>query len=377
MKPDQPYKRTTPNNRKTPIPHYPDAFPDSLYFSPFQELMNCVDNFVLVIDSKLRVLMSNRYVTDFFSFPECELITKKLPMLVEKDNRRHIISLVRKAKKRMGGNAVFLTRLNAKFHVDFSISPIANMDGKPRGYILVGHLTDGKNLPQIKNTNSLATRILLSLADPAFISVFPSRTICACNEAAISVLGFKRNEFIGHCLIDFVASTEECDQDGSLIKRIDKKYAEIGFSNERLRFSRKKGLPILCDCISLPFFATDDSLSYKISILFDRSREEQREVEFADFIKRAKQLSSDLEAFIPKPPDFLKARRLSELGFTSRQIEITRLITQGLTSKDIGFRLGIAESTVKNHLAAMYRKIDVSSRLDFMRILNEQHISIS
>jgi DNA-binding CsgD family transcriptional regulator/PAS domain-containing protein len=379
MKTDQSRSRNTAqSNKKISVVHNSETFPDLLYSSPFQELMDCVDNFVLVLDPGLRVLMANLCMTDFFGYPECELIAKKLSMLVDVGDRSRIIGLARRAKKRVGGAAIFLTRSHTKFHVDFSISPLANADEKPRGYLLVGRLIGDNTTPQIASLpNSFSTRILQNLADPAFINVFPSRTICDCNEPAISVLGFRRDEFIGRRLVDFVASIGECDRNEALLKRIDKTYAKIGFSNERLRFSRKSGLSLLCDCISLPFFTADGSLSYKISILLDRSREEQREADFTDFIKRAKQLSSDLEELTPKLLSFQNAKRLSGLGFTSRQIEITRFITQGLSSKEIGFRLGIAESTVKNHLAGMYRKVAARSRIDFMRILNEQHISIS
>jgi PAS domain S-box-containing protein len=379
MKPDKPNTmKAAPNRQKASLVRYSETFPDSYISSSFRELMNCVDNFILVFDSELRILTSNRYTTDFFGYPECELVTKKISILVDEDDRRRIIKLVRKAKNRMGGNAVFVTRLNTKFYADFSISPLAITDGKPRGYLLVGHLADGKNLLQKESlSNGFTTRVLQGLANPTFISVFPSRTIYACNESAISVLGFRRDELIGRCLKDFVASIEGCVQDESLTERLDRTYAEVGFSNERMRFLRKKGLPILCDCMSLPLFTIDGSMSFKISILFDRSHEERREAEFSDLILRVKQLSSDLEKFIPKPSNFQNAKRLSGLGFTSRQIEITRFIIQGRTSKEIGLQLGIAESTVKNHLAAMYRKIEVRSRIDFLRILDEKHMSIS
>ena len=278
----------------------------------------------------------------------------------------------------MGCSGVFITQLRDKVNVRFSVSPLADSAKILRGYLLVGCPTDERDLSQTaKPPSRIARRILRNLSDPAFIIAFPARTIGDCNETAISVLGFKREELVGRRLLDLVADAGKYDQGKALIERIDKTYAEIGFINERLRFTRRNGPPLLCDCISLPFFAIDGSLSYKISILFDRSREELREAKYAEFIDRAERLARDLEVFMPETSLPLKGKRLSNYGFRSRQIEISRLAIQGLSSKEIGSRLGIAESTVKNHLAGMYRKLGVRSRIDFMRILNEQHIDIS
>ncbi len=47
---------------------------------------------------------------------------------------------------------------------------------------------------------------------------------------------------------------------------------------------------------------------------------------------------------------------------TNREIEVLTLITQGLYNKEIGYKLGISEKTVKNHASNIFRKINVSDR---------------
>ena len=47
---------------------------------------------------------------------------------------------------------------------------------------------------------------------------------------------------------------------------------------------------------------------------------------------------------------------------SARELEILRLVAQGLSNKEIGSRLSITEGTVKNRLSAIYRKLGVSSR---------------
>jgi len=52
----------------------------------------------------------------------------------------------------------------------------------------------------------------------------------------------------------------------------------------------------------------------------------------------------------------------SDLGLTSRQAEVLALILEGRPNKDICRRLGLAEGTVKIHVAAILRALNVSTR---------------
>jgi NarL family two-component system response regulator YdfI len=52
----------------------------------------------------------------------------------------------------------------------------------------------------------------------------------------------------------------------------------------------------------------------------------------------------------------------SGLDLTEREMEVLRAVAQGERSKEIAFRLGITERTVKAHLAGIYNKLGVDSR---------------
>ena len=47
---------------------------------------------------------------------------------------------------------------------------------------------------------------------------------------------------------------------------------------------------------------------------------------------------------------------------TVRELEVLRLLAEGLSNKEIASRLVVAPSTVKQHLKNMYGKLDVHSR---------------
>ena len=70
-----------------------------------------------------------------------------------------------------------------------------------------------------------------------------------------------------------------------------------------------------------------------------------------------------------------RVQYISDSGFTPRQIEIAHLVVQGASSKEIGVRLGITESTVKNHLSVMYKRLhDSPQRIGLINKLLQQHL---
>ncbi len=57
-----------------------------------------------------------------------------------------------------------------------------------------------------------------------------------------------------------------------------------------------------------------------------------------------------------------RARAVDTPPLSEREVEVLRLVGQGLTNAAIGERLFIGESTVKTHLLRAYRKLGVSDR---------------
>ena len=55
-------------------------------------------------------------------------------------------------------------------------------------------------------------------------------------------------------------------------------------------------------------------------------------------------------------------KRLSRLGMTERQIQVLALLVQGLSNKHIANRLDLSEATIKTHVAASLRALNVKNR---------------
>lgn len=50
------------------------------------------------------------------------------------------------------------------------------------------------------------------------------------------------------------------------------------------------------------------------------------------------------------------------MPLSPREMEILKLVTKGLSNKEIAYQLGISHQTVKNHMTSILRKLDVGDR---------------
>lgn len=63
------------------------------------------------------------------------------------------------------------------------------------------------------------------------------------------------------------------------------------------------------------------------------------------------------------------AERLGEL--TPQQFRVLMMLADGLLNKQIAYELGISEATVKAHMTAIFRKLEVSNRTQAVLLLNQ------
>jgi DNA-binding NarL/FixJ family response regulator len=59
---------------------------------------------------------------------------------------------------------------------------------------------------------------------------------------------------------------------------------------------------------------------------------------------------------------------LPPIALTERELDVLRLLADGLANKQISQELGISEHTVKFHVSSIYTKLDVSNRAEAVRL---------
>jgi DNA-binding NarL/FixJ family response regulator len=62
-----------------------------------------------------------------------------------------------------------------------------------------------------------------------------------------------------------------------------------------------------------------------------------------------------------------------QTALSTREVEVIRLLVQGLTNKEIAAQMGISESAVKNSFQQLFRKSAVRTRSQLVRVALEQH----
>jgi two-component system nitrate/nitrite response regulator NarL len=81
-------------------------------------------------------------------------------------------------------------------------------------------------------------------------------------------------------------------------------------------------------------------------------------------------LDSSVTAYAPLPAG---ATTLDTL--TRRQIEVARAAVSGLSNKELAQRLGVSEGTIKNHLHAIYERLQLDGRLALLLYLKEKALA--
>jgi DNA-binding NarL/FixJ family response regulator len=96
-------------------------------------------------------------------------------------------------------------------------------------------------------------------------------------------------------------------------------------------------------------------------------------------IVRAVQLVSEGKTTVPKELlDVLMAEEGAEpdlAALTPRQREILELVSEGLSNVEIGKRLFLTESTIKQHLYAAYKLLNVRNRTEATKLLRDAKLT--
>jgi DNA-binding NarL/FixJ family response regulator len=75
---------------------------------------------------------------------------------------------------------------------------------------------------------------------------------------------------------------------------------------------------------------------------------------------------------IPKGPR--QSTKESPSGLTERQMEILKLVANGLSNSEIGNKLYISTRTVENHISTIFSKLNIHSRVEAAALVHANQI---
>ncbi len=81
------------------------------------------------------------------------------------------------------------------------------------------------------------------------------------------------------------------------------------------------------------------------------------------------EITSDLLSLAPTDP-----AAVQKYNLTSRELQIISLVTLGNTNREIGSTLCISEETVKRHLANIFNKTGMSTRVELAMLAVDRHL---
>lgn len=76
----------------------------------------------------------------------------------------------------------------------------------------------------------------------------------------------------------------------------------------------------------------------------------------------------------PKAPTTKEKMDISSFGLTEREIELIRLVSQGLNNKEISEALFLSEGTVKNNISTILSKLALRDRTQLVIFAYDHHI---
>jgi PAS domain S-box-containing protein len=216
-------------------------------------------------------------------------------------------------------------------------------------------------------------RFLIGHADSVLLIDFKERAIIDCNAGAESMFGYTKQELIGRSPKFLSANQDEAIEHA---KKSISSYAQTGFYLSQISCKRKDGLQFQSIATNFAIFDEMKELRFIVAINRDISAQVSRiqelhriNVEYGELTERMREVLAQYQA---DQPSF----SLSELGLTRKQVHVASKLFSGDPIKAIARQIGISEPGVKNHLTVIYRCTGVSSRVEFIKFMQDNHVRI-
>jgi PAS domain S-box-containing protein len=341
-------------------------------------LLDETSDTVFLLDSDLRIAQANRHASMLLGLAQQDLEGKQIDVFLRKQEGiglKETAGLLASGGEKVSLRVDYVDYAGTTGSASSTLRLIAESRLDERLYLLT--LRKARNSSPITgeyiDQQKLIGKLLHGLSDAVFIVDGESRVIRDCNSAAERIFGWSREELIGRTLLHLAADASLA---ADYVRRSRGGYASTGFFQDKILCRRKDGSIFQTLGTNIAFFNREGSLAVIVAINRDLSEDERRIDGIMRLAERSAQLMRELNESILPLKNSVPSQSLGDLGFSRRQIEVAVLLVGGETSKAIGYRLKLAEATVKSHLASLYRGLGVSSRVEFIKYILDHHVRL-
>lgn len=232
-----------------------------------------------------------------------------------------------------------------------------------------------KSKPRLSDVNVEYTlgRFLMGVSDSVLLIDFKKRAIVDCNAGAEFLFGYSREEIIGRSPQFLSASEADSIRQA---KASFVAYEKAGFYQDRIVCKKKNGTLFLTLATNIAFFDSEKRLAYILAMNRDIT-------ESFDNIQAISRLSDQALGLLNRIAGIIEPMKmvdfrpsLTEMGYSKRRIQIISRIVSGEPTKAIAFSLKLSESSIKAHLTEIYKKVGVSSRVEFLKYVHDHHVKL-
>ena len=205
-------------------------------------------------------------------------------------------------------------------------------------------------------------RMVESTRDPAF-AVDSDGVIVAWNGAAEELFGWPASAALGQRCRDIVKGTDECGavcSENCTVRQSIQEWHPLG--NFDLHVETSGGRQ-WCNVSVLSAEDNNSTRPYAIHIVRPSDLRKRLEILVRDFVVSNTNVTREnAVAMIATTRGPARDAKL-----TPRELEILKLIAQGVSNQACGVQLHISRTTVNNHVQHILRKLGAQSRLEAIR----------
>lgn len=329
-----------------------------------------------VLDSDMRILAVSRQWLEWLGYNNESVIGRRITEFMPASSASHFHDQTWKMLHHTG----VVRDLDCQFIrssgevVDASVSARATLDGSGAPLCVVAAPVD---ITERKRSEARFAKLFALSPSPMVIRRLDDSRILDANDAFLAATGHAVESVVGHSLDDLgLFENRPQRQQFEHDLRVNGRVQNM---DVRVKSATGDVLDCLVSADQIHVFGHPCAMLV-LQDVTDRRRNEMQLFQAIETVMRDTSWFSrsviEKLAILRSPPRVgVRSAEIDDL--TPREREVLGLISHGLSDTDIAEKLGLTRSTVRNHVATLYSKIDVHSRSSAIVWARERGINIA